>query len=636
MLNRKITFLYFFIFFLIFSCSKDSINSVELKSIDSDLDSIYKIALNKSLDRSKRLNELDSLLFYASQNENINYQYKALMLKTSLLSKFEINKAIFFSEVYKDIAIENKDTLNIGKALLKLGHYNRSINEIQKSFNYYNQAFMNFKLINDSVNSAKSLLKMSGIQKDFGDYNGSKAIAIDGLKFLEGIEESNTRVGLNQNITISLKEEGDFEKALEYNKEANKNYVSDYYSRVLKNTKANILAGQGNYNDAISILDSIGNKITNKNSLEVSRIKDNLGHIHWKKDSLNKISEKLLVDAQEIRLLKNDVKGLIASNMHLAEFYFKTKPNKSLYYAEEALVNATKINSMVSQLEALSYIINLKDNPKQEALSYTKIDKKLKNINSQNRELYAVNKYQNEELTKRNLKIEAENEKKQKLNSRYLFGLITVLLTSLLIFVILKSRHTKEKQKKVLETESRISKRIHDELANDVYSSMVQLENKTASIAEVVDNLEEIYHKARDLSQETTAIRSNKEFIDNLKKSLASFNNDETNVIVKGLIADIWIDISDEKKLIVHRVLKELLVNMRKHSSANLVSVIFTREINSIKIVYTDNGVGTYKKEVSKGVGLVNAENRIEAIGGSFIFDKSVKSGFKVTIEIPV
>ncbi len=636
MLYRKITFLFFFIFFYLFSCSKDSINTVEPKSGDSALDSIYKIALNKSLDRSTRLNELDSLLIYASQNENTNYLYKALMLKTSLLSKFEIDKAIFFSQVFKDIAVENKDTLNIGKALLKLGLYNRKINKIQESFNYYNQAYVNFKLISDSINSAKSLLRMSGIQKDFGDYNGSKTTAIDGLKFLNGIEKNNTRVALNQNITIALREEGDFQKALEYNKEANRYYISDYYSRVIKNTKANLLADQGNYDDAISILHSLENKVTNENSSEYSRIKDNLGHIHWKKNSLNGISEKFLITAQEIRLQNNDVKGLIASNIHLAEFYLSTNPNKSLYYAQEALVNAGKINSMVSQLEALNYIINLKDNPKQEALSYTEIDKKLKKINQNNRELYSVTKYENEKLLKENSIIEADRLKKGKENFWYLLGFIITVLTSLLIVIILKNRHTKEQQKKVLDTEKRISKRIHDELANDVYSTMVQLENNTVSVAEIVDNLQDIYHKARDLSQEETTIRSNKQFIDDLKKSLASFNNDDTNIIVQGLIPDIWIDISDEKKLIVHRVIKELLINMRKHSRANLASVVFSRNNNTVKIGYTDNGVGTYKNETSKGVGLVNAENRIQAIGGSFIFDNSMKNGFKIGIEIPV
>jgi len=633
---RNIYFTSLIFFFILLSCTTNE-NTKDNRITDlavSDANKFYGLSNSDTLDLNQRLFFLNK---YINLIQDDSSMIKGLKQKTFLLGKKRAyDSCIIYSKKLRDIAIRNNDSLNVGKALYKLGLYNRQINKIQESFNFYNQAYVNFKLINDSINSAKSLLKMSGIQKDFGDYTGSKTIAIDGLKFLEGIVMNSTRVGLNQNITIALREEGDFEKALEYNKEANKYFVSDSYSRVLKSTKANLLADHGKYNNAISILDSLKDKGINKNSSEYSRIIDNLGYIYWKKDSLNEISKTLLTDAKDIRFQNSDTKGLIASNMHLAKFYFNTKPDKSIYYAEEALVNATKINSMVSQLEALGYLIKLKENPKQEALSYTEIDENLKKINQNNRELYAVTKYENEKLLKDKSIIEADRLKKQKQNSWYLFGLITAILALLLIVIILKNRHTKAEQEKVLETEKRISKRIHDELANDVYSSMVQLENNTASVAQVVNNLEDIYHKARDLSQEKSAIRSNSEFIDNLKKVLASFKTEEINVIVKGLITDIWIDVSNEKKLTVDRVIKELLVNMRKHSSANLVSVIFSRKKNVIRIGYTDNGIGNHKNEISKGVGLVNAENRIEAIGGSFIFDKSITNGFKISIEIPV
>jgi len=634
-MNIKIYLSLYFII-LIFACSKKSIVKPEIEPNDFVLDSIYKIALNKKTDSSIRLNILDTLMFYSKQREDLNYQYKSLMLKTRLLSKFDIEKAILSSKELKALAEKKHDTIYAGKALLKLGLYNRRINKIQESFNYYNQAYVNFKLTNDSVNSAKSLLEMSKIQYNLGDFTGSKTTIIDGLKYLNNSIKNNTRVGLYQSITVVLKEEGAFEKALEYNNEANRYFVSNYYSRVLKNTKANLLADKGYYDEAISILENLEYKIKKKNSSEYSRIQDNLGYIHWEKDSLNIISEKLLTTAQETRLQNNDVKGLVASNMHLAEFYFRTKPLKSLKYAQEALLNATKIKSMVSQLEALNYIIDLKENPKKEALLFTEISKKIKNINQNNRELYSETRYENEKLLKENFIIETDRLKKEKQNFWYLLGFIIMALSTLLIVVILKSRHAKAQQQKVLDTEKRISKRIHDELANDVYSSMVQLENNTASVSEVVNNLEDIYHKARDLSQEKSTIRSNKEFIDDLKKTLASFKTEDTNVIVQGLIPDIWIDISNEKKLIVDRVVKELLVNMRKHSSASIVSVIFSRKNNIVKIGYTDNGVGTLKNKISKGVGLVNAENRIEAIGGSFIFDKSARKGFKIGVEIPI
>ncbi|WP_346882866.1 hypothetical protein [uncultured Algibacter sp.] len=605
---------------------------------------IYKSLMLKTIFHSK-FKEIDSALFYSKSiialgKMHSNYDYLVSGLKKAALysaKKSDYKKSIFYSHKLLNNAIEKADSSTMAFTYLKLGRYFRKDDQLQKSFNSYTKSFDLYKKIGDSINLAKSLLEMSKIQKNLGDFIGSRITAIDGLKYLENQDNRVTIFGLYQTITTAYREEGNFDNALKNNNKALDLLPSNKIKRILENTKANILGDQGNYKVAIVIFNNLKNQIDSiTNKTEYARVINNLGYVEWLKNSDNDISEYLLHTALVIRKETKDIRGLISSNIRLTEYYENRSPKKAHGFAKEALLNATKINDQISQLESLGYIIKLKDNPKEEALLYTKIDKKLTKINQQNRELYSSTKYNNEKLLKDNSIIKADRLKKQKLNNWYLFGLITAILTIVLIVIILKNRHTKVQQQKVLETEKRISKRIHDELANDVYSSMVQLENNTASIAEVVDNLEDIYHKARDLSQEKTTIRSNKEFIDDLKKTLASFKTEDTNVIVQSLIADIWIDISNEKKLIVDRVIKELLVNMRKHSNASLVSVIFSRKNNIIKIGYTDNGIGTYKNKISKGVGLVNAENRIEAIGGSFIFDKSITNGFKISIEIPV
>ncbi|MGB0949948.1 MAG: sensor histidine kinase, partial [Marinirhabdus sp.] len=318
------------------------------------------------------------------------------------------------------------------------------------------------------------------------------------------------------------------------------------------------------------------------------------------------------------------------------QYYEKTNPKKALAYAEQTLQNATKINSQTAQLEALDYIVKLKTNPKEEALLYVEIDKKLTKLNRQNRELYSVTKFENEKLLKENLTLEADRLKKQKLNAWYLLGFIATVLLSVMVYIVLKNRHTKEKQQKVHETEARISKKIHDELANDVYSTMVQLENKSAKIPKIINELEEIYHKARDISQEKSVFKNNDEYVSDLKKMLGSFTSNDTNIIVQGLTSVIWIDIQEPKKVTTLRVLKELLVNMKKHSKATIVTILFLRVQNNLKITYIDDGIGMYKNLAINGSGLVNAENRIHAIDGKFTFDETITKGLKIKMNIPI
>jgi signal transduction histidine kinase len=81
-------------------------------------------------------------------------------------------------------------------------------------------------------------------------------------------------------------------------------------------------------------------------------------------------------------------------------------------------------------------------------------------------------------------------------------------------------------------------------------------------------------------------------------------------------------------------VLQELLVNMKKHSEAGLVVLVFSSTAKAITIKYTDNGKGLDSLVIDKK-GLQNAENRILALKGSLTFENEIHKGFKVSIQIP-
>jgi len=78
------------------------------------------------------------------------------------------------------------------------------------------------------------------------------------------------------------------------------------------------------------------------------------------------------------------------------------------------------------------------------------------------------------------------------------------------------------------------------------------------------------------------------------------------------------------------------MVNMKKHSRASVVLITFRKEGNRIIINYSDNGTGMLAvKEINRG-GLWNAENRMEAVSGSFTFNSRREKGFKGILEFPV
>ena len=105
----------------------------------------------------------------------------------------------------------------------------------------------------------------------------------------------------------------------------------------------------------------------------------------------------------------------------------------------------------------------------------------------------------------------------------------------------------------------------------------------------------------------------------------------DLNLIIKKDNID-WKNISSEKKIIVHRILQELMVNMKKHSHADRVTLRFERIEDRITVAYRDTGIGITKETIFKN-GLRNVESRIVNLEGVFIFDTEIEKGLKINFS---
>jgi signal transduction histidine kinase len=97
-----------------------------------------------------------------------------------------------------------------------------------------------------------------------------------------------------------------------------------------------------------------------------------------------------------------------------------------------------------------------------------------------------------------------------------------------------------------------------------------------------------------------------------------------------------WDALETNKKIIIYRVLQELLVNMKKHSQCSLAVITFKKNENKLQIDYSDNGIGAAFDKINSKNGLQNVENRILAIKGSITFDTKPEKGFKTSFKIPI
>jgi len=530
------------------------------------------------------------------------------------------------------ISFREKGILNFERKNFNVAFYN------------FNKSKIAYETLNDTANVIYILIKMASIQQINGDYYGSKETLTEALPYIK--QKDVYSAAVNNLFGIADKELSIYDDAIYYYQEAIKQCTDSISKLPPLNNTAVVYIKQKKYDKAINILESILNKKIVGEILNKARFKDNLGYAYFKKGMTEK-GLLLMNEGLMMRIQNDDSYGNIESNLHLAEYYALENSNKSNQYALEAYKTATKLNSIDERLRALQFLIlnDLNGGSTKYAKRYIELNDSIIKIRNNYKNKFAKIKYDSKKEKDENQKLRLEKAEnlvglKDAENQKIIFftSLIIILFIVAYSKKLYDNRNRIEKIKIAYNTETRIAKDIHDELANDVFNAItftqtqsLERENKKEIL---VQKLDDIYGRVRGISRENNDIHTGVNYLNNLKEILSTYNTDNTNVIISNIEKVNWDDIEEIKKVTIYRVLQELMVNMKKHSEASVVVIKFDISSQKIFIDYTDNGKGCEKNKIIKN-GLQNMENRILATKGTITFDTEPDKGFKVKITVP-
>lgn len=152
----------------------------------------------------------------------------------------------------------------------------------------------------------------------------------------------------------------------------------------------------------------------------------------------------------------------------------------------------------------------------------------------------------------------------------------------------------------------------------------------------VLEGLDKVYQKARDITKEYASINTEETFGEELVALLNSYGSDTIKIITNELDTNFWNSISKNKKLELFWIIRELMTNMRKYSKATFVGVTFLKIKNHLELSYHDNGIGFTKTKNNWGNGLKHVEIRIQHLKGNFTFDSEPNKGVTAKIKFPI
>lgn len=528
-----------------------------------------------------------------------------------------------------------------------ISFYYKSITKITdvetttKAFDFFEKKTVQALLENDTIKAAYYSELITLGQFKMGFLYESESTAIKTLSLLDAVKNNPKTIAprrrlLNQ-LGMLYRKLDDYDNSNRFYSEALALNDNDLTTQLaITNNIANNFADQGFFKKATTELDKYYNKVIDlKNSNIKATYLDNIGYYQSKINHPDGI--KNMRNALKIRLSLKDLTGLFSSYRHLSLYYLdKGHKEKALKYSQKAKAISDTLNSPIFQREALTLGLRLETNPNFE--KYITLNNSIEKENLSRENKFAAIKYNINEkekiINENKLKIKAgelQKEKQKKLKLIYLFSGLFVLTASIFLLLFFRLKHKKEKIKQVHDTEKRISKKVHDEVANDLYQVMTKLQFKNRANTDVLDNLEDIYNKTRDISKENSPIDVAANYGELLQDLLLSYKTNSITIIARNISKINWNAISEIKKTTLYRVLQELMTNMRKHSNATMVALLFHQDKNNVVLEYKDNGQGCNLK---KNTGLRNAENRIASINGTITFESQPNKGFKVKIKI--
>ncbi|RZK11169.1 MAG: tetratricopeptide repeat-containing sensor histidine kinase [Flavobacterium sp.] len=634
-------FFYLLLSVLFFSCTgNDSQNKQESsseKQINSYLDSLVADTVT---DNRRQLAE--KAIQLAEQTNNQSYRYKSFLYKMDyvIAGSYPDSIPTYLDTLLKIASKTEKANAYTAYVLTRKAEYHFQLREYQKAYDFYNQSKDIFKEEKDSLRLGYNLLKMAEVQQIYNDYVGSEETITEALSVLENTKEPASdylREAYNK-LGISYTGLKDYNEAIAYYNKA-KEIIEDSISRkIIDNNIALCYLEEEKFDLAIEKFTTLyKDNFIKKDSLTLAKVADNLGFSLFKKDGVS--GKELMEEALAIRTRQADEKGLAYSYLNLAQFQGNKNRALAMDYAQKAYTSAAKMGAIDNRLQALELLATYSG--KHYNQLYFKLNDSINNFRQQGKNHFAKIRFDASKDRNKTLESQLKQEEQRIRNLIVSFILIGFIILVITLYLMDKRKHKKEKQKQKQEdeyrTETRIAKKLHDELANDIFNTMTFAEIRDLATPEnkeiLLDNLDKIYAQTRNISQENNNIDTGEKYLGYLKDMLSGYGSQEVNIILKEIDSIEWADIEASKKIVVYRVLQELLVNMKKHSKANIVLISFKKINKKIQINYSDNGVGIGPHEQLRKNGLQNVENRIQSINGTITFDPTPEKGFKVNFS---
>ncbi|MEM0519021.1 tetratricopeptide repeat-containing sensor histidine kinase [Aequorivita flava] len=667
--NYKRTLFYVFLLFYIGSSSISAQNTGILSE--------YKKQLN--------LAQADSISFRVKK-EHLSLAYKSIertrndSLKYNRISAIveialKLKDSVFFhtiaSEGFK-LAQRLKKSSLLGDSHWNYAVYYLSEKEFERSYEHYHRAYNYFTTAENDYYAGKMLYNMAYISSKTYDYTGAEILLFRSIKLFEKTGSTLQRYRCYNLLGTIADDMEEFDKGLAYYTNAGRLIglldKPNYYKLQNWNNLGVRLIKMNRFEEAILLFNKALNYTDTLKTtpLLLAKLLDNRAYclisLGQREDVVNS-----MLKAIAIRDSLDDTSGRVISRLRFANYYGKIGDSvTATAYAKDALQLARENKLKRDVLHAFEFLAVFDS---KNATAYLQKHIALnKKVNAEDRNLrnkFTAIQYETETYIRK-------NELLQKQELQIVF--ISLVLIIILFLIYLNTRQRAKNKQLLLERQEqqynedmylmalaqntnlekgRLAerKRISEELHDGILSRLFALRFRWQSIiltGEVtmlkqhkrfLNSLEELETDIRHLSHEfrNMLFLGDENFLENIKtlvKEKSEIGNFAFSFDYKQ--AEDWENLAFITKINLHRFFEEVLQNVIKHAHATKVNIKLYRDMELLNIKIVDNGKGFSPKQIKKGIGIKNLENRSSKLKGNLAIQSTLNVGTIIRLSIPI
>ena len=643
-MNKRLSIL--LLFFVFISCIWN--DHSESNPINDE--EVLKTKIRERIEKKKgiigKLKLIDSTLAWAEKEQYVTLYLEALSLKIFYLDGIAEDSIYPLLKRLEKKATKEKIKPIQAYSYSLLGKFFFNNTSFDSAYYYLKRSNELYDDRKDSLYIGYNLIYLSRIHNYLNDYSGSQELATEALSYLEPLKKVDYIVEANNIIAISLQNTFNYEEAVKiYEKLIRMSAENKIAIFGLKNNIAAVFIQSKEFEKAYRLLIDLKN-VDVPNANIKAGILSNLGYTKFKMHPSSGISE--LNESLTISKSIDQPNTTIEIHRRIAEYYEHKNPCSSKEHIHKALVLSKKYKFIDEELLSLKFLIGISEPfmSKYYSEEYIRLNDSITNLRMVAKNEFAKIRYDYSKEQEQNLLLKSKSiangliiEKQRNTNQLLVFLFVIGSVMIVFVYYLMKNKHKRRTIEERYRAEHQIATRIHDELANDIYRTMIYTENTDLSKLDnrhrLLDNLEDVYHRTRNISKENSTIEVEERFGMKLKMMFLEYQNEQLKILIASAENVNWEKVASFKKVIIYRVLQEIMVNMKKHSNAKLVIIRFETIKKKIKITYSDNGIGMIKENIIQKGGLKNVENRISAIQGSAIFESNKPKGLRIIIIFP-